>query len=1346
MIKIFKKSYSSLHNHSDFSNAFLGFPDSTCQLPQMIKRAKELNLNCVALTDHEGIGGHYKAKQLSKEYGIKCILGNEIYLQSDKDYEKSKQEYVKGETYYPHFILLALDEIGHKQLRELSNIAWRDNSYHSKGLLRRITKHSDVEKIIGNNKGHLYAQSACLGSKIGHDILKLIELEKNNAEKEKILELKYEVHNFIQWCCDTFGKDFFAIEIQPNEKDTEQWEYNIRAVQLAKAYNLLCVVTTDSHYLSVEQRPIHKAFLNSREEDDREVDSFYKTAYLMGYEEIYSYLKPNLGVEDTVWVLENTNIVSEKAKEYDLGRTQQIPQLKPPTFRLEHLLKNYYDKYEYIKKFAYDDEEQNRYLVYKIEQCAYRVYKDDNKYLPTIEIDENTGEEVIIRHSYTFEEMLSRIDVEFKELDGISQKLNQPLSSYYLTFSEIIKCVWDKAESLVGVSRGSGMGFLIAYLLDIIQINPLWYGDDAPHWRHASAERGSGLSDFDADFQPSKKDEIMKAMETLFGDENVLQVATFGTLSSKSAIKTSCRGLGYPVELAQSISDLVKKERGLTYSIKDCLYGDEEKGKKKIVEFVSVSQKYPDIIETALGLEGTIISKGEHASGVILSNSKYTNYTTSMRSSKGNLTTQFNLEDVENMGLIKYDFLLISALEKIRKTLEFLLENNKIEWQGNIKSTYFKYLNPKNLDYQSKKVWDRIDKIPFLFQFDTDVGKQALSMTKPKNIADLSNANNLMRLMGEFDGENNLQRFTRCKNDMNNWYSELKEKRRLLPDEVEVLKKHLFLSRGLASTQEKLMLLLMDKNISGFDLKTSDALRKVVSKKKVNQIAKYKNIFYESGKKLGTRKEMLDYVWDYQISISLGYSFSSLHSIAYSTIAIQEALLYTQFPPVYWATACLLIDGKCDEGVDNKSQDYGALASALYSLKNYDMTIKLPEINSSSFGFKPVEKDNSILFGLKAINSVNDEQARQIISNRPYTSLDDFLSKNKFPKKTIINLIKAGVFNEVENKKDKVELMKSYFLKIIESSKPRKDKLTLSNLPLINELGLLEENDKIVLRLYNFNKYITSPEFHFEKIKNKQWIIAKDIAKPFFEQYYTSEMEEDKEYKYTKDGIVFCKTPYNKLFKKRTGELLEKLNTNTFLNQYNERWHNVLLNEVWVKYCEGTKVDWEFQALSFYNSINPLSNVNHTKYNITNFSNIAEQPEIENVRTYKEQTRYEYRLYRLIGTVLNTDKNRHTVTLLTNNDEVVNVKMYDGEYNFYNKVIVEVNDNGDKETKDDSWLKRGRKILVTGFRNEDTFMLRKYSKSVFQETICLVEKIDDENNLKLKKLRYGQEEKRRFQS
>jgi len=235
------QNFVHLHCHSQYSN--LRLLDSINKIKPMVEYVVSLGQNAIALTDHESLSGHVDfiktVKQLKKDEKIpqdfKPILGNEIYL---VDEDEMNIEVKNGVSNFYHFILIAKDAKGHQQLRELSSRAW-NRMFSYKGVDRVPTFYSDIEEVIGNDTGHLISSSACLGGYIPKNVSKIL-----SDDFPDTLEYKRNIHNFVNWCVDVFGKDDFYIELQPSHM-LEQTEYNKYVLRIAEAYGLKHIITTD---------------------------------------------------------------------------------------------------------------------------------------------------------------------------------------------------------------------------------------------------------------------------------------------------------------------------------------------------------------------------------------------------------------------------------------------------------------------------------------------------------------------------------------------------------------------------------------------------------------------------------------------------------------------------------------------------------------------------------------------------------------------------------------------------------------------------------------------------------------------------------------------------------------------------------------------------------------------------------------------------------------------------------------------------------------------------------------------------------------------------------------------
>src|SRR5699024_9875251 len=264
---------------------------------------------------------------------------------------------------------------------------------------------------------------------------------------------------------------------------------------------------------------------------------------------------------------------------------------------------------------------------------------------------------------------------------------NQVMSGYYITVKKIIDIIWDSedgGDSLVG-GRGSVGAFYLAYLLDIIDFNPLTAGVYLPSWRHLDSQKLE-ISDIDLDSCATRRPQIMSALRDYFGEDRLLSVATFGTETSKSALRSSMKGLGYNSDDATYLGSLIESSRGAIRSLKDSLSGDD--GEPVNTQLKTEMEKYPKLTETALSIESLINKSSSHAGGVCIYNQPYWKTNASMRAPSGMLTTQFNLKDSEYLGDVKYDILTTEAMDKLREGLDLLLEHEEIEWQGNLKKTF----------------------------------------------------------------------------------------------------------------------------------------------------------------------------------------------------------------------------------------------------------------------------------------------------------------------------------------------------------------------------------------------------------------------------------------------------------------------------------------------------------------------------------------------------------------------------------------------------------------------------------------------------------------------------------
>lgn len=1306
-----KRDYISLHNHTEYSN--LKLRDSTNSVQGILERAAELGYKGLAITEHSALCSHVKAikkTQELKEKGklssdFKLILGNEIYLVDSL--EEVRDNYQSKVTKFPHFLLLARDEIGHEQLRWLSSLEWKQ-SFFTGSMLRTPTVKSDLEKVVKENPGHLIASSACLGSEVNIHLLAMKEHQELSDKEKETYHLNKAI-GFLKWCHGVFGDDFY-VELQPAFSD-EQIFCNKWLIKLANKLNLKTIITTDSHFLSPDDRIVHRAFLNSKDAE-REVDSFYEAAFMQSLDDIYerlNYLDPPIVEQSLI----NTIEIGNKIEEYTIIKPTVIPKIELPEFQLRGLFRSIYDKYEFINKMAHAENPQDRYIVKLIEDGFY-------EYLPY-----NTYS------TKKLHEVASRIDIELSELWKISEKLNQSIASYYITVREIVNVIWDDecGNSLVGPSRGSSAGYLICFLLGITLVNPLEYEIEMPHWRHLSSERPE-FPDIDIDTEAAKRNQIFRQLKKYFGDDRVLQVCTFGTEASKSAVQTAARGLGIDNDAAMYVSGLIPFERGSNWSIKDCVEGNEEEERKPVTEFINEINKHSDWLKVASKIEGLINKRSIHASGVIVFNEEYYKTNAMMTAPNGTHVTQFSLEDCEAVSNMKFDLLTIEALDKIRVTLDTLLSENLMEWQGSLRKTYNKYLHPDVIDKKSHKVYDLIasDSVTDLFQFSTEIGIQTVKKVKPSNLIELAAANSLMRLMSDH-GESPIDTYVRYKNDIKLWYEEM-ESYGLNDEEVKTMEKHLLKLNGVAETQESVMLMSMDKLIANFNVLNANKLRKAIAKPKQMKkaLAEIKEKYYSQGHSLGVRIQLLNYVWDVQIARQLEYSFSILHTLGYSIVALQEANLNINYNPIYWRTACLTVNSA---SIDNESDDdeedfksksqstnYGKIASAIGNMQSRGVKVGLPNINKAYFGFKPDIIEDQIIFGLKGINGIGDDVVQSVIQNRPYTSFDDFAVRmydtSIIKKAQLIQLIKAGCF---ETFGDRISIMKAFVNKLYIP----KEKLNLQNLNAVIECGLIPLEMQQYSKLFNFRKYVTK-KIHRKVDKDKYYALDK-ISTPFYYENFSDQGIKE----YSGNFPVISDNVFKKEYDKKMDRIREWLSLPETLEQFNIKQYEI----EWSSSAEGTVSKWEMDSLSFYYTEHELEHIDNARYGISKFSDLPEEPIVVSTMTFRNgNTRPKFKLDFIAGTVLDKDKNKHTVTLLTT-DGVVTVKYYDGAFAHYNKQVSKPKPDGGKQIVEKTWFSRGNKLVLYGYRRGSQFRPHRYKDSGVGHTTMLITAIGKDGSLKV---------------
>ena len=1304
----------SLHNHSDYSNIRLR--DCINKLDDLISYAGELGHKVIAITDHESISSWIKAEKIAtklkeKYPDLKVILGNEIYLCRNG---LNAQNYNRENDRYYHFILLAKDTEGARQIREISTRAWM-RSYMARGMRRVPTYYQDLFDIIGTNPGHVIGSTACLGGALPTQILR--------AQSNPNLYPK--IDTWIQRMDNLFGHGNFYFELQPS-KNADQILVNKALLNYSIFFDIPFIITTDSHYLRKEDRFVHKAYLNAQN-GDREVDEFYATTYMMGTEELESYFK-YFSEEELQTAYQNILKIRDNIEDYSLLRPLKIPNLKwkpidpkmePDGFGYEE----YCMKIPMLWTFAESEYESDRYLVKAI------VKGIENH--PDLQNQEAYDE----------------INACLEDTWVSSNVNNARWSAYYLNLQNIIDICWE-AGSLVGCGRGSGVGFILLYCLDITQINPLREHTRTFRWRFLNPDRVSVL-DVDFDIEGSRRTQVLNAFRKHYGEDRVANVATFRTEKSKSAILTAARGLNIDIDIAQYIASLIPADRGILRTLSQCYYGDTENELPPIKQFVFEMNNNPELWKVSQKIEGIICGSGVHAGGVIFVDEPFTNSTALMRAPDGTICTQFELHDCEDVSLIKYDALSVEAMDKIHNCLDLLCDAGLIERERTLKETYENTIGIYKIERNDPQMWKMVwnHEIQSLFQMEKQSGINGIATLKPTSVDDLAILNSTIRLMAqEKGGEMPTDKLARFKNDPNAWEQEM-EKYGLSEHERLILEPVLNMSYGLCIAQEQFMELVQLPELGGFSLTWADKLRKSIAKKNPKDYDKLTQEFFEITKEKNIDQSFAKYVWNVLIAMSKGYGFNQSHTLAYSLIALQEMNLAYKYPIIFWNCACLINDAGGDEQEQDDEEEsaiieetydemedfsdeeedddeddeedtevkkkkkttavnYGKIATAIGKMRMSGINVEPPDINKSTYTFSPDAELNVIRYGLRGITRVSEDFIKQIMSNRPYTSLEDFLKKNKANKLQMTNLIKSGAFDSFG---DRVDIMHQYIDMISDTKK----RITLQNLRMLFEFNLIPEEYHLQQRVFFFNKYLKKNK------KNDIWYNLDSICYRFYEEFFDVDLLTPDEF--AESGFRIKQDVWDKIYKKQMDIIRPyiKEHNNELLRAVN----NKLTEDMWNKYCLGNLSKWEMDSVSFYSHSHELSKVNSSLYMIDDFFKLDEQAEVARVLTIKGKQVPIFKLHRIMGTVLDRNKAKKTVTILTTTG-VVTVKIY-GAFEEYDRQISERGADGKKHVIEKSMFTRGNKIIITGIRQETDFIAKVYQSTPWHRVEQIIDVNDD---------------------
>ena len=905
-----------VHLHNHTHHSLL---DGLTKIPDMVARVKELGMEACAITDHGTMSGAIEFYKAAKNVGIKPIIGIETYVAARTRHDRDP---AKDKARY-HLTLLAMNHKGYQNLMQLSTIANLEGVYYKPRI--------DHELLEQYNEG-IICMSGCIGGELGENL--------RNDDYDKAKEIA-------GWYKSVFG-DRYYMELQdhghPEARShwPEQKKVNDYIERISEELDIPCVVTSDGHYLNHEDQEAHEILLcvgtGAYLSDEKRMSLKDFELHLTTPEDIISRWQTT-----NPQAIANTKAIADRCDvEIKLGDIL-IPKFPTPNGESE--------------------KEHLDHLVYSGMAARYAGIKlEDAKKLPNDEL-----------RAMLSDDQIERLDMEFGVLD------NMGYNGYFLIVQDFIN--WGKSQGIIfGPGRGSAAGSIIAYALNITDLDPLHY--DLLFERFLNPDRIS-MPDIDIDIQDTRRGEVIEYCAKKYGSERVANICTFGTMAARASVRDVARVLQVPYGESDRLAKLIPPPvQGRHVPIKKSL--EEDPDLKKEYETNPTAKTVYDF---ASQLEGTIRSHGVHAAGVVIAPDDLVKYVPLEMAQKGVVATQYPMGPVEELGLLKMDFLGLSNLSIINNALRI------------IRKVYKTDIDLSTLpldDAETYKLFQRGDTTG-VFQLESAGMKRYLRELKPSVFEDIIAMVALYR-----------------PGPMQFIDSFIKRKH----GEEEITYLHPGMENSLKNTygilvyQEQFM--QISKEWCGFTGGQADTLRKAVGKKKIDLMKKVKPEFVEGAVKVGgATKEIAEQFWD-ALEEFANYCFNKSHAACYGLIAYWTAYLKAHYPDAFMAAL-----------MTSDQDDTERLAIEMTECKHMGIEVLNPDVNESFVEFAVVPDEKKIRFGMAAVKGVGVSAVEEIIRAReadgPFKSVEDFakrVSTSKFNRKAWESLIKTGAFDSFGDRSD----------------------------------------------------------------------------------------------------------------------------------------------------------------------------------------------------------------------------------------------------------------------------------------------------------------------------------------
>lgn len=939
--------FSHLHVHTQFS-----LLDGAASIPALFKKAAADGQPALAITDHGNMFGAFKfvaeAGKLKNEDGspkVKPIVGCEFYVVEDR-HRKTFTREEKDRRY--HQLMLAKNATGYKNLSKLCSYGYIDGFY---------SKYPRIDKeLIEKYHEGLIATTCCLGASVPQAILKG---DPEKAEEE------------FRWWLNLFGEDYY-IEIQ-RHGIPEQDEVNAVLLKWSKQYNVPVIASNDSHYVDQADSNAHDILLcintgekqstpKAQDGDDELSQKGKRFAFYN--DEFFFKTQAQMGetFKDLPEALDNTNLIVDKVEVLKLKKDILLPNYEIPV--------GFADQDEYLKHLTYEGAIK-RYLTPSSHTAPDGAALDAGATGGIDSLDPKIKE---------------RIDFELFTIRTMG------FSGYFLITQDFINA--GKAMGvLIGPGRGSAAGSAVAYCIGITNIDPIKY--DLLFERFLNPDRKS-MPDIDTDFDDEGRQKVIDYVVDKYGQNQVAQIITYGSMAAKSSIRDVSRVMDLPLQEADRLAKLIPERPGIELSrvlnapidgpgslrTKEGLQADEIANVKLLREVLESGELTADVLREAEKLEGSVRGTGVHAAGIIIAPSDLTDILPVCISKDSNLLlTQYDGRVVEDAGVIKMDFLGLKTLTIIRDALRMIKANHGID----IEIDEIPLDDPKTFALYQRAETNGT------FQFESAGMQKHLRELKPDQFGDLIAMNALYR-PGPMDY---IPKFIKRKHGIEAIEYDLPEMEDLLKE-----------TYGVTVYQEQVMLL--SQKLAGFTKGDADVLRKAMGKKDRATLDKMKGKFLKGTAERGFNAKVCDKIWTDWESFAQ-YAFNKSHSTCYAFVAYQTAWLKANYPSEFMASVLTHSGGQIDK-----------ITFFMEECRRMGISVLGPDVNESHYQFS-VNKDGQIRFGLGSVKGVGEGAVEALVSERnseegPFRSVFDLMRRvnlRSANRKALESLAYGGAFDSL---------------------------------------------------------------------------------------------------------------------------------------------------------------------------------------------------------------------------------------------------------------------------------------------------------------------------------------------